>query len=200
MSNNSAKKTHKLVVAAMLSTLAFILMFIETPVPMLIPSFVKLDISDLPAIMGAFALGPIWGAGIELIKNLLFILLHGTGSAYVGELFNFICGAAYAITAGLVYKTNKSKKGALIASICAAVVMGVISVPLNYFVVYPAYVELFHLPLPVIIGMYQALNPAADTLLKCLLMFNLPFTIGKGMLDAIICMLVYKPLSPILHK
>ena len=198
--SDSSKKTHKLVVAAMLSAVAFILMYVETPVPFLIPSFVKLDISDLPAIMGAFALGPIWGAGIELIKNILFILLHGTGSQYVGEMFNFICGAAYAIVAGLVYKTNKSKKGAIIAAILAAIAMGVVSVPLNYFIVYPAYVKLYHLPLEVIIGMYQALNPSVNGLLSCLLIFNLPFTIGKGLLDAVICMLIYKPLSPILHK
>ena len=77
--------------------------------------------------------------------------------------------------------------------------MAVVSVPYNYFIVYPAYVVLYHLPLEAIIGMYQAILPSADSLMKCLVIFNLPFTLVKGLLDAVLCMVIYKPLSPILH-
>ena len=80
-----------------------------------------------------------------------------------------------------------------------AVAMGVLSVPSNYFVVYPAYVQFYHMPLEAILGMYQAILPSADSLIKCLILFNLPFTLVKGLLDAVLCMLIYKPLSPILH-
>ena len=78
--------------------------------------------------------------------------------------------------------------------------MALVSVPINYFIVYPAYVVVYRMPMEVIIGMYQAINPGADNLLECLCLFNVPFTFFKGMLDVLVCFLIYKPLSPILHK
>ena len=91
----AVSRTHKLTVTAMLSTVAFLLMFIEFPIPALIPAFVKLDISDLPELLAAFSLGPIYGVIVTLLKNVLFSVLHGTSSAYVGELFNFIMGSVF---------------------------------------------------------------------------------------------------------
>ena len=191
--------THNLTVAAMLSAVAFILMFIEFPIPMLIPSFVKMDFSDLPALLGAFALGPVYGVVISFMKNLLHIVIKGTSTACVGELCNFMLGAVFSAVAGFVYKRSKTRRSALIGAGLGALVMAVVSVPYNYFIVYPAYVVMYHLPLEAIIGMYQAINPSVDGLLACLLTFNLPFTLFKGLLDAALCFLIYKPLSPILH-
>ncbi len=191
--------THNLTVAAMLSAVAFILMFIEFPVPMLIPAFIKMDFSDLPALLGAFALGPVYGVIISFMKNLLHIVIKGTSTACVGELSNFILGAIFSAVAGYIYKHHKSRKTAIIGAVAGAVAMGVLSVPSNYFVVYPAYVQFYHMPLEAILGMYQAILPSADSLIKCLILFNLPFTLVKGLLDAVLCMLIYKPLSPILH-
>ena len=193
-------RTHKLTVTAMLSTVAFLLMFIEFPIPALIPSFVKLDISDLPELLAAFSLGPIYGVVVTLLKNVLFSVLHGTSSAYVGELFNFIMGSVFSFSAGFIYQRKKSRKSALLGALVGAVLMAVLSVPLNYFVVYPAYVVCYHLPLDAIIGMYQAIRPSTDGLLECLLVFNMPFTFAKGLLDVALCFLIYKPLSPLLHK
>ena len=191
--------THNLTVAAMLSAVAFILMFIEFPIPMLIPAFIKMDFSDLPALLGAFALGPVYGVIISFMKNLLHIVIKGTSTACVGELSNFILGAIFSAVAGYLYKHHKSRKTAIIGAVAGAVAMGVLSVPSNYFVVYPAYVQFYHIPLEAILGMYQAILPSADSLIKCLIIFNLPFTLVKGLLDAVLCMLIYKPLSPILH-
>ena len=175
--------THNLTVAAMLSAVAFILMFIEFPLPMLIPSFVKMDFSDLPALLGAFALGPVYGVVISFMKNLLHIIIKGTSTACVGELCNFML----------------SRKTAILGAIAGAAVMAVFSVPSNYFITYPAYVQFYHMPLEAILGMYQAILPSADSLIKCLVIFNMPFTLVKGLLDAVLCLLIYKPLSPILH-
>ena len=207
MSNASANaaaagrsRTHKLTVTAMLSTVAFLLMFIEFPIPALIPSFVKLDISDLPELLAAFSLGPVYGVAVTFLKNLLHILIKGTSSAYVGEMFNFIMGSVFAFSAGLIYQWKKSRKSALIGSLVGAVLMAVLSVPLNYFVVYPAYVVCYGMPMEAIIGMYQAILPSADSLIKCLAIFNMPFTFFKGILDVLLCFLIYKPLSPLLHK
>ena len=106
-------RTHKVTVTAMLSAVAFVLMFIEFPIPALIPAFVKLDISDLPELLAAFSLGPVYGVVVAFLKNLLFAVLHGTSSAYVGELFNFLMGSVFAFSAGFVYRRNKSRRGAL---------------------------------------------------------------------------------------
>ena len=191
--------THNLTVAAMLSAVAFILMFIEFPIPMLIPSFVKMDFSDLPALLGAFALGPVYGVVISFMKNLLHIVIKGTSTACVGELCNFMLGAVFSAVAGFVYKRSKTRRSALIGAGLGALIMAVVSVPYNYFIVYPAYVVLYHLPLEAIIGMYQAINPSVDGLLTCLITFNFPFTLFKGLLDAALCFLIYKPLSGVLH-
>ena len=191
--------THNLTVAAMLSAVAFILMFIEFPIPMLIPSFVKMDFSDLPALLGAFALGPVYGVVISFMKNLLHIVIKGTSTACVGELCNFMLGAVFSAVAGFIYKHRKSRKTAILGAIAGAAAMAVFSVPSNYFITYPAYVEFYHMPLEAILGMYQAILPSANSLIKCLVIFNMPFTLVKGLLDAVLCLLIYKPLSPILH-
>ena len=174
-------------------------MFIEFPLPMLIPSFVKMDFSDLPALLGAFALGPVYGVIISFMKNLLHVVIKGTSTALVGELCNFMLGAVFSALAGYLYKHHKSRKNAIIGAVAGAVAMALFSVPSNYFITYPAYVKFYHMPLEAILGMYQAILPSADSLIKCLVIFNMPFTLVKGLLDALICMLIYKPLSPILH-
>ena len=196
----SRSRTHKLTVTAMLSAVAFILMFIEFPIPALIPSFVKMDVSDLPELLAAFSLGPIYGVAVTFLKNLLHIVFKGTTSAYVGELCNFLLGAVFSMAAGFIYQRKKSRKSALIGAVVGAALMAIVSVPLNYFVVYPAYVVCYGMPLEAIIGMYQAILPSSDSLIKCLTIFNMPFTFCKGMLDVLLCFLIYKPLSPLLHK
>ncbi len=196
-------RTHHIAVAAMLTAVAFILQFIEFSIP-LMPAFVKLDISDLPALLGTFSLGPVYGVAIQLIKNLIHLPFGS--SAGVGELSNFLLGAAFVLVAGLIYKRHKSRKTALIGSIVGAIAMAAISLPLNYFLVYPAYVVIYGLPLDAIIGMYQeilgsvAQIPTQNALFNCLFIFNVPFTLFKGVLDVVICFLIYKPLSPLLHK
>ncbi len=193
---NSTSKVRVLTGTAMLGAVAAVLMYLEFPIPIM-PAFVKLDVSELPALIASFAYGPVSGILVCLIKNL--IKLPSTSTAAVGELFNFVMGALFVGVAGLIYKHNKTRKGAIVGALLGALVMAVVSVPYNYFIVYPAYVVMYHLPLDAIIGMYQAINPNVNGLLACLLVFNLPFTFVKGALDAALCFLVYKPLSPILH-
>ena len=193
---NSTSKVRVLTGTAMLGAVAAVLMYLEFPIPIM-PAFVKLDVSELPALIASFAYGPVSGILVCLIKNL--INLPSTSTAAVGELFNFVMGALFVGVAGLIYKRNKTRKGAIVGALLGALVMAVVSVPYNYFIVYPAYVVMYHLPLDAIIGMYQAINPNVNGLLACLLVFNLPFTFVKGALDAALCFLVYKPLSPILH-
>ncbi len=186
-------KTRNLAMVGMLSAVSFILMFLETPIP-LMPSFIKLDVSELPALIGAFAMGPIEGVAICLIKNLIHLLKTSTGG--VGELANFLLGAVFVFTAGLIYKKMKNRKGAIIASFAGALAMGIFSVPINYFLTYPFYTNF--MPMEAIIGAYQAIYSGVNSLLECLLVFNMPFTFCKGIIDVIITFLVYKRLSPII--
>lgn len=190
---NVQSKTRQITVTGMLSAIAFILMYLDFSVP-LMPSFIKMDISELPALIGSFALGPVSGVCICLIKNLLHLMKTSTGG--VGELSNFILGAAFVYTAGIIYKKNNTKKGALLGSLIGAAAMAIISVVTNYYIVYPIYTNF--MPMEAIIGAYQAILPSADSLLKCLIIFNMPFTFIKGMLSVLITFLIYKRLSPIL--
>lgn len=181
---------------AMLAALAFVLQHFEIPIPALIPPFIKFDFSDLPALIGAFAYGPVAGILIEFIKNLIHCL--ESQSATVGELSNFLLGGVFTAIAGLVYMNKKTKKNALIGALIGSVVMGLFSIPSNYFVVYPFYYSAYGLPEEGVLAMYQAILPSMKSILQCLVVFNLPFTIVKGLVSTIITMLIYQPLRPIL--
>lgn len=189
-------KTHKIAVTAILSAVATVLMFISFPIPFLIPPFVKMDFSELPALLAAFSMGPVSGVIVCLVKNLINLLFTTTSG--VGELCNFLLGVCFVIPAGWIYKVRRTRSGALLASGVGAVTMAVLSVPVNYFISYPFYTSF--MPLDTIIGMYQELLPSVDGLLACLLIFNMPFTLLKGILDVALAFLIYKPLSPLLHK
>jgi len=201
MTNTETKSTPKKKVlttrvmagVAMLSALAFVLQYLEFPIPIM-PGFIKFDFSDLPALIGAFAYGPIAGIIIEFIKNLLHCAV--SQSATVGELSNFILGAVFAATAGFIYAHNKTKKTAIIGGLIGSIVMGLISIPSNYFVVYPFYYNF--MPEEAVLGAYQAIMPSAKSIIQCLLIFNLPFTIIKGLISVAISVPIYKPLSRIL--
>lgn len=182
-------------VTAMLSAVAFVLMFMDFPIPFLIPSFVKMDFSELPALLAAFSLGPVYGVIVCLVKNLIHLTITTTGGA--GELCNFLLGACFVLPAGLLYQRMKSRRMALIGAFVGAVVMGLLSIPLNYYITYPIYANF--MPIEAIMNLYQQIRPSVNGLLECLIVFNAPFTLVKGLLTMALCFLIYKPLSPILH-
>ena len=186
---------YSLAVAAMLSAIAFGLMFLDFPIPFLIPSFVQMDVSELPALLASFSLGPLYGVAVCLVKNLIHLLITTTGGA--GELCNFLLGACFVLPAGLIYRKLKSRRGALLGALIGAVIMGLLSIPLNYYISYPIYANF--MPIDAILNMYQEIRPGVDGLLECLIIFNAPFTLLKGLLCTLLCFLIYKPLSPILH-
>ncbi|MFN2927014.1 ECF transporter S component [Lachnospiraceae bacterium YH-ros2228] len=183
-----------LAVTGILSAAAFVLQYIEIAVPFM-PSFIKFDFSDLPALLGSFALGPVSGIVIELIKNLLHSAV--SQSFGIGEISNFILGAVFVAVAGLIYKRKKTRTGALIGAFAGAAAMALISLPANIFLVYPVYYNF--MPKEVVLKMYQAIIPSVHSMNQALLLFNVPFTFVKGIISVMITMLIYKPLSPVLH-
>lgn len=194
MKNNNV---HKITITAIMGAIGFILMLLEFPLAFMIPSFIKFDFSELPALITAFAVGPWWGVLVCLIKNILHLFVGQT--AGVGELSNFVLGAIFVLGAGVVYKYKKTRAGALVGSLVGAVLMAVISIATNYYFVYPIYAKML-IPMDAIISMYSDILPKADTLIEALLIFNLPFNFAKGLIDAAICFMVYKKLSPILKN
>ena len=178
---------------AIFSALGTILMILEFSVPF-VPSFLKFDFSDLPALIVSFAYGPLWGVAVCLVKNLLH--LPFTSSTGVGELSNFILGTVFVLTAGIIYRFVKNKKGAIIGSLAGALMMSLLQFITNYYLVYPFYSNF--MPMDAIIGAYQVIIPWVDNLWKALFAINFPFTFIKGLLDSVICILVYKKLSPIM--
>ncbi|RGD74453.1 ECF transporter S component [Anaerofustis stercorihominis] len=202
MENITEKTTQKtrsnlnvrvMVVTAMLSAVSFLLAFLEIPMP-LSPSFAMMDLSDLPALIGAFAFAPVTGVVIELIKNGLQLFSTNTGG--IGELANFLMGASFVLTAGIIYKRRKTKKTALIACIAASVVMAVVAGLLNYFVLLPMY-SVF-MPLDQVIAAFGEIIPFIKTKLEVILFSAIPANIIKGLMISVFTMLIYKGVSPIL--
>ena len=187
-------RIRKLVMTALLSALATVLMFVSFSVPF-VPSFIKLDLSELPALIAAFSMGPRSGVAVCLVKNLVNLLF--TYSMGVGELCNFLLGVAFVLPAGLIYKKRNNRKGALIGALTGALTMGVISIFINYYLIYPVYAKLL-MPMDVILGMYQAINPKVSNLWQALCFFNAPFTFVKGLISVAITFLIYKRISPLI--
>lgn len=192
-----SSRARKITVIGMLSALAYVIMMFDFSVPFM-PNFIKMDLSELPALIGAFALGPVEGVLVCLVKNLLHALRTTTGG--VGELSNFILGASFVFTAGMIYKFKKNRKTAIIGSVIGALVMALVSIPSNYFITYPFYMNF--MPIEQIIAAYQEIisrvGGSVNGLLECLIIFNAPFTFLKGMCSVIITLLIYKKISPII--
>lgn len=182
-----------LAMTAMLAAVAYIFAFIEFPVP-LTPSFARMDLSDLPALIGAFAFGPVAGVAIELVKNALQLFTTSTGG--VGELANFIMGASYVFTAGLIYKHHKTKKYAWISCVTASIVMGVMAAVMNYFVLLPLFEQF--MPVDQLIASFSEFIPFIKTKLDVVLYNAFPFNLLKGLVISAVTMLIYKRISPVL--
>jgi len=190
---STALSVRNMVVTALMSAMATVLELLNFSVPFM-PGFIKFDFSELPALIASFALGPSYGVVVCLVKNIVNLLQTTTGG--IGELSNFILGASFVLIAGLVYKHKKTRMGAFIGSVAGAVCMSVIGVFSNYFVVYPIYTKM--MPLEVIIKMYHDILPLVDNLLEALLVFNMPFTFLKGMVNVLITFVIYKHIAPII--
>ncbi|MBQ8782864.1 MAG: ECF transporter S component [Clostridia bacterium] len=183
----------KIAVTAILAAMSSVLMFINFSIPIM-PSFIKVDFSELPALIASFTMGPIYGVLVCLVKNLVNLFQTSTGG--VGELSNFIIGSAFVFTAGIIYKHKKNRMGALIGATAGAALMAIIGLFSNYYIVYPIYMNF--MPLEAIVGMYKAIYPGVKDLFHALVIFNIPFTFLKGMANTAITFLIYKKISPII--
>ena len=194
----TSQKTRTLVEIGMLGAIATILMLFEFPIPFLAPPFYELDFSEVPVLVGAFALGPMAGATIELIKILINLMVNGTATAFVGEIGNYLLGCSFIIPAAVIYKKHKSKKNALIAMIIGTIIMTVFGCLLNAYVLLPTYAAAFGMPIDAIVGMGSAINGNITNVMTFVVLAVAPFNILKGIVVSVITLLIYKHISPIL--
>ena len=185
-----------LAVTAILGAVATVLMFFSFSIPVILPSFLAMDFSELPALIASFTLGPVSGATVCLIKNVVNLPTSSTGGA--GELCNFLMGVTFVVPAGLIYKYRKDRVGAVVGSFVGALVMAILSLPINYFISYPAYAVVFNMTTDKVMAMYQAILPWVKTLPQALLVFNMPFTFVKAMCSVLITFVIYKRISPLI--
>lgn len=185
----------KMTKIAMLSVLAFVIMQLELMIP-IFPSFLKLDMSDLPALIGAFAMGPMAGVAIEAVKNILHLLQTSTGG--VGELANFAIGSAIVIPSAIIYAKNKSKKSAVIGLLVGTLSMAIVGALANYFVLIPFYTAF--MPIDTIVELGTIVNPSINSVATLVLFGIVPFNLFKGLVLSALTLVLYKRISPVLHK
>lgn len=191
--------TRKIAVIGMFSAIAAVLMVLEFPLPFA-PSFYGMDFSELPALIGTFAFGPVAGVLIEFCKIVLKILFKPTSTAFVGELANFVVGCSFLLPASCVYLFHKTKKSALIGSIAGTLCMTIFGTAFNAVYLLPKFAQLFGMPLDAIIGMGTAVNPAIDSITTLVVFAVAPLNLLKGGLVSTITMLIYKKISPIIKE
>lgn len=189
--------TNYLVKIAVLAAVARVVMFLEFPLPMF-PPFLKLDFSDLVPLIGSLSMGPLAGILIELVKCLIHLVNSTTGG--VGDLANFIVGAAYVWAAGFYYQRHKTKKGAIVGLCLGTLTMIVAGAFVNYAITIPLYGLVMGWSEEMIVGMGNAIIPAIQNRLTLILFAFCPFNLLKGIILTILAIPLYKPLSPLLHK
>ena len=188
-------KINKLVIMAMFSAVAAVLMYVEFPITFIAPAFYEMDLSEVPVMIGSFMLGPCAGVIMEAVKVLLKLVLKGTSTAFVGDFANFILGCALVVPASVLYHTKKTKKRAVIGLVTGGIVLIVSGVFLNALYLLPKYSQLYGMPVETFIKMGAAINPAISNIFTFVILAVAPFNLIKATVVGVITMLLYKYLS-----
>jgi riboflavin transporter FmnP len=193
----TSSKVRKMVQIAMLSAISIILMLFEFPL-FFAPSFYKIDLSEVPVLIGTFAMGPLAGVIIELVKVALNMVINGTDTAGIGELANFIMGCSFVIPSGIFYSKMKTRKGAIIGMLMGTILMAIVGGTLNAFVLLPTYAKIFAMPIDALVQMGSAVNHSINSLTTFVLFAVVPFNLLKGVVVSLVVILIYKKIRPIL--
>ena len=189
--------TKHVVLMGMFGALSGVLMIFEFPLPFLAPSFYGLDISEVPVLVGTFAMGPLAGGVMEVVKILVKLVLKPTSTGFVGELANLTFGCAMVMPAGLIYKYRRTRQGAMIGLIAGTVIMTAVGIVGNALVMLPFYSNF--MPLETILAAGAAIHPAVGSVWTFVLICVGPFNVVKGLIVSLITVLVYKRVSVIIH-
>ncbi len=197
MKENKLLTTKNVVLMGMFGALAGVLMIFELPLPYIAPSFYGLDVSEVPVLVGTFALGPLAGAVMEVVKILVKLVLKPTSTGFVGELAKLTFGCAMVVPAGIIYKYRKTKKGAIIGLAVGTVLFAAVGIVGNALVMLPFYSNF--MPLDTIIAAGAAINPAISNIWTFAVICVGPFNLVKGVVVSLITVLVYKRVSVVIH-
>lgn len=194
MKHTKGKMTTKMLCfVGLFGALSTVLMLFKVPL-FFAPAFMKLDLAELPAIIGSFMFGPLAGICIVLIKLALNLLINGTDSMYVGELSNLFLSSTYVLTSSLLYQRNKNKKQAVKALIVGVTATSILAVLSNSFFIFPAYAVVYGLEMESLIGMAASVNPFVHDTFTMMLWSVFPFNLVKYGVVSIVTFLVYKKL------
>ena len=191
--------THYLTYTAIFASLAGVLMFLEIPL-FFAPSFYKIDLSEIPILICTFYLGPVAGVAAELVKIMVKLLLKGTSTAFVGDFANFVVGCSFVLPASIIYHARPGKRSALVGMVAGTLVMTVFGSAFNAIYLLPKFAALYGMPMEAIIGMGTKINPRITSVGTLVLFAVVPFNLLKGVIDSALTFLLYKRISPILHK
>ena len=194
--SHDQKKLRNLVKVGILSAMSFILMFIQFPIPVA-PPFMKVDLADVPALIGGFSMGPVYGILIQLIKNILN--LSKTSTYGVGEISNFVVGGLFVFVSASIYKRNKTKKNATIAMICGVLVMSLAATLSNAFVIFPLYGKAMGVDMGAFVAMANKTNALVKSYFTMMIFAIVPFNLIKGFIEILVTKLLHKHVSGILH-
>lgn len=199
MRKQNKLSTRDITMIGMLGAIAVVLMLFEIPLPFA-PSFYEIDLSEVPVLIGCFAMGPGAGALVELVKIVLNLVINGTDTAGVGEIANFLIGCALCVPAGMIYRRRKTKKDAVIGMAAGTVFMTIIGCFINAYILLPTYAKAFQLPIDALVEMGSAVNANITDLFTFVIFAVAPFNFLKGVLVSVIVLLIYKKISPIIKK
>lgn len=199
--NNSVPSaTARLTLTAMFGALAAVLMLFELPIFFTLP-FIKLDFSDVPVILGAYMLGPLWGCVIAFIKIALNFVLNGTTTVGIGELANLLFTIAYVLPAVFLYRLKRTKKSAVLSLAAATLAASVFAVVLDWFMVFPFYISVSSdLTMDAVIGMASGANPLVHNAFTMMLFSVFPANLLKYTLASVLTFFAYAPLRKLINS
>lgn len=185
---------------AVSAALAGLLMLLEVPLTFLAPNFYKVDLSELPALICTFYLGPVAGVLTEFLKILIKLIFKATTTAFVGELANFAVGCALVLPASIVYHCRRTRGGAIAGLLSGTLVMTVFGSLFNAVYLLPAFAEMFHMPLEAIVDMGTQINSGISSISTFVLLAVAPLNLVKGLVVSVLTMLLYKRVQPMMFK
>ncbi len=191
-------KVNKLVVMAMFSALAVVLMYFEFPIPIIAPPFYEMDFSEIPILVGSFMYGPVAGVVMEAVKILLKLCIKGTSTAFVGDFANFMMGCCLVIPASAIYHLKKTKKGAFVGMVIATLIFVVAGGLMNGFYLLPRYSQLYGIPIEGFIKMGASINPIITNIPTFVAIAVVPFNFVKAFLVCVPTGVMYKFISKLL--
>ena len=191
--------THYISYTAIFSAISGVLMLVEIPL-FFAPGFYKLDISEMPVLICTFYLGPVAGVTAELLKVMVKLLIKGTSTAFVGDFANFVVGCSFILPASIIYHARPGRKTALIGMGVGTLVLTVFGSLFNGFYLIPKFAVLFGMPMDAIVAMGTKVNAAITDVWTLVAFAVVPFNLVKGVAVSALTFLLYKRISPILHK